>query len=143
MLITIRGHSPIHPRTCCFQNFALRSRSEDNLLQQLISPLHHSISSNHSISKSLTQLSDSSEHLQAEEGQYHQDPNALSDKVTDTLMREKVQIFHRAMSCLSDQNVRKCDIVASQHLHLHRKLTKAQLQKMRTTMVLNSALTAS
>ncbi|XP_034169960.1 pleckstrin homology domain-containing family G member 5 isoform X3 [Pangasianodon hypophthalmus] len=140
--LTLRRRSPIHPRTGCLQNFARRSCSEDNLLQQLTSPVHHSRNSNHNISKSMTQLMDSSDDLQAEQGQSHHDPNALSDKVTDTLMRAEVQIFHRAMSCLSDQNIRKCDMVASQQLQ-KRKLTKAQLQKMRTTMMLNSTLTAS
>ncbi|MCJ8744376.1 hypothetical protein PDJAM_G00117890 [Pangasius djambal] len=140
--LTLRRRSSIHPRTGYLQNFARRSCSEDNLLQQLTSPVHHSRNSNHNISKSLTQLMDSSEHLQAEQGQSHHNPNALSDKVTDTLMRAEVRIFHRSMSCLSDQNVRKCDMVASQQLQ-KRKLTKAQLQKMRTTMMLNSTLTAS
>ncbi|XP_046730752.1 pleckstrin homology domain-containing family G member 5 isoform X2 [Silurus meridionalis] len=136
---TLWRHSPIHTRT---ENFALRSCSEDNLLQWLSSPVDYSRISNRNLSKSLTQLSGSSEHLQAKHGQ-STDPSALSDKVTDTLIRAEDQIFHRAMSFFNEENVRVCDSVASQQLHLHRKLTKAQLQRMRTTMVLNSTLTAS
>lgn len=141
--LTLQRCSPIHLPTCYFKSSTLRSHSEDNLLQQLDSPLHHCMSNNHSISKSLTQLMNSKEHQRGVKAQSHHDPNGLSDKVTDTLMRPEGQIFHRTMRSFSEQHVRPCDTETSQQLHLHRKLTKAQLQKMRTTMVLNSTLTAS
>lgn len=141
--LTLRRRSPVHPRACYFQNIAFRSHSEDNLLQQLNSPLHHCMSSKHSISKSLTQLMESREHLQGEKSEYYHTNNSLSDKVTHTLMRAEGRMVHRTMSSFTDQNVRRCDTETPQQIHLHRKLTKAQLQKMRSTMMLNSTLTAS
>ncbi|XP_066527314.1 pleckstrin homology domain-containing family G member 5 isoform X2 [Hoplias malabaricus] len=159
--LTLQRRSPVQPRPDYLQHFALRSRSEDDLLQ-LFAALPHSgptlnNRSDRSVSKSLSQLSkqglSSNEHLQVEEDQPNQSPAALSGKVTNTLRRAETRLVHRALSAPDghDQSERtlppaaveeKHDLVF-QLPHQHRKLTRAQLQRIRTTMVLNSTLTAS
>ncbi|KAL7843457.1 hypothetical protein AOLI_G00249690 [Acnodon oligacanthus] len=160
--LTLRRRSPVQPRPDYLQHFALRSRSEDDLLQRLTAPLHsvaiRSVRSNRNISKSLSQLSKqvqySNEHLRVEEGQAIQNPITVPDKVMNTLMRAESRLVHRALSCPNDQVEserasasgaleEKGDMMAFQQHHQHRKLTRAQLQRIRTTMVLNSTLTAS
>ncbi|XP_036415065.1 pleckstrin homology domain-containing family G member 5 isoform X2 [Colossoma macropomum] len=160
--LTLRRRSPVQPRLDYLQHFALRSRSEDDLLQRLAAPLHSgaiwSDRSSRNISKSLSQLSKqvqySSEHLRVEEGQPIQNPITVPDKVMNTLMRAESQLMHRALRCPNGQVEsertstsgaleEKGDMMAFQQHHQHRKLTRAQLQRIRTTMVLNSTLTAS
>ncbi|XP_062842593.1 pleckstrin homology domain-containing family G member 5 [Trichomycterus rosablanca] len=148
--LTLQRRSPVHPRPDYLQHFANRSRSEDDLLQRLTSPTTISDETKtRTVSKSLSQLSrhllDSIEQLETEQGQVQEDPTVLSGKVSDALARAETRLLHRPLSYPSGQDDvgTKCDIVASQQPHLHRILTKAELQRMRTTMVLNSTLTAS
>ncbi|XP_076860550.1 pleckstrin homology domain-containing family G member 5 isoform X4 [Brachyhypopomus gauderio] len=155
--LTLRRKSPVHPRPDFLQHFTLRSRSEDDLLQRLAALPHTSETTYCSISKSLSHLSQhsscSNELLQAESGQPYQDPHTPSGNVADSLKRADTRLVYRAQSCSEWDSGRtsppgalegKCDIAASEHQQRqHRKLTRAQLQRIRTTMVLNSTLTAS
>ncbi|XP_035376452.1 pleckstrin homology domain-containing family G member 5 isoform X5 [Electrophorus electricus] len=153
--LTLQRRSPVHPRPDFLQLFSLRSRSEDDLLRRLASLPRTSETANRSISKSLSQLSkqelSSNELLQTEMGQPYQDPNTLPGEATDTLRRAETQLVHRALTCPKWESGRtsppgalegNCDTAALQQLH-HRKLTRSQLQRLRTAMVLNSTLTAS
>ncbi|XP_037388189.1 pleckstrin homology domain-containing family G member 5 isoform X1 [Pygocentrus nattereri] len=160
--LTLRRRSPVQPRPDYLQHFALRSQSEDDLLQRLAAPLHSratwSVRSNRNISKSLSQLPKqvqySNEHLRVEEGQPIQNPITVPDKDMNTLMQAESRLVHRALSCPNGQVEserasasgaleEKGDMMAFQQHHQQRKLTRAQLQRIRTTMVLNSTLTAS
>uniref|UniRef100_A0AAR2LGH0 DH domain-containing protein n=1 Tax=Pygocentrus nattereri TaxID=42514 RepID=A0AAR2LGH0_PYGNA len=144
--LTLRRRSPVQPRPDYLQHFALRSQSEDDLLQRLAAPLHSratwSVRSNRNISKSLSQLPKqvqySNEHLRVEEGQPIQNPITVPDKDMNTLMQAESRLVHRALSCPNGQVESERASASGQ-----RKLTRAQLQRIRTTMVLNSTLTAS
>ncbi|KAK2874259.1 hypothetical protein Q8A67_021412 [Cirrhinus molitorella] len=158
---TLRRRSPVQPRPDYLQYFALRSRSEDDLLQCLTGPLRPSGRTN--VSKSLTHLakqtSHSTELFQTDEKDLHVDPNILSSKLTNTLRRAEARHVQRTLSCPngqadceikenettpSDGLEEKHDLVLSQQPHQqHKKLTVAQLHRIRATMVLNSTLTAS
>ncbi|XP_073681444.1 pleckstrin homology domain-containing family G member 5 isoform X2 [Garra rufa] len=158
---TLRRRSPVQPRPDYLQYFALRSRSEDDLLQCLTGPLRPSGRNN--VSKSLTHLakqtSHSTELLQTDEEDFHEDPNTLSRKLTNTLRRAEARHVQRTHSCPNGQAdcditenettpsgglEEKHDLVLSQQPHQqHKKLTVAQLHRIRATMVLNSTLTAS
>ncbi|KAK1799572.1 hypothetical protein P4O66_000451 [Electrophorus voltai] len=153
--LTLQRRSPVHPRPDFLQLFSLRSRSEDDLLRRLASLPRTSETANRSISKSLSQLSkqelSSNELLQTEMGQPYQDPNTLPGEATDTLRKAETQLVHRALTCPKWESGRtsppgalegNCDTAALQQPH-HRKLTRSQLQRLRTAMVLNSTLTAS
>ncbi|XP_072521763.1 pleckstrin homology domain-containing family G member 5 isoform X2 [Salminus brasiliensis] len=161
-LLTLRRRLPVQPRPDYLQHFALRSRSEDDLLQRLAAPPHSGVTwsnrSKRSMSKSLSQLSKqamyNNEGQQGEQGEPLQNSDVLSGKVMTTLRRAETLLVHRALSCPNGQVEGgrtsppgslegKCDTEASQQHHPHRKLTRAQLQRIRTTMVLNSTLTAS
>ncbi|XP_049327527.1 pleckstrin homology domain-containing family G member 5 isoform X3 [Astyanax mexicanus] len=162
-LLTLRRRSPVHPRPDYLQHFALRSRSEDDLLQRLAAPPHSGVTwsnrTNRNMSKSLSQLSKqvtyNNEDLRHEQGEELQNSDGLSGKVMNTLRRAETLLVHRTLSCPNGQIEgkrtsppgaleEKGDMEASQQQqHPHRKLTRAQLQKIRTTMVLNSTLTAS
>uniref|UniRef100_A0A673HX95 Pleckstrin homology domain-containing family G member 5-like n=1 Tax=Sinocyclocheilus rhinocerous TaxID=307959 RepID=A0A673HX95_9TELE len=139
---TLRRRSPVQPRPDYLQHFALRSRSEDDLLQCLTGPLRPS--SRNNISKSLTHLgkqtSHSTELFQTDEEDFREDPKALLNKLTNTLRRAESRHVQRTLSCPNGQS----DLVLSQQPHQqHKKLTVAQLHRIRATMVLNSTLTAS
>ncbi|RXN19508.1 pleckstrin homology domain-containing family G member 5-like isoform X1 [Labeo rohita] len=158
---TLRRRSPVQPRPDYLQYFALRSRSEDDLLQCLTGP--HRPSSRNNMSKSLTHLakqtSHSTELYQTDEEDLHEDPNTLSSKLTNTLRRAEARHVQRTLSCPNGQadceiresettpsgdQEEKRDLVLSQQPHQqHKKLTVAQLHRIRATMVLNSTLTAS
>uniref|UniRef100_A0A671PL97 Pleckstrin homology domain-containing family G member 5-like n=1 Tax=Sinocyclocheilus anshuiensis TaxID=1608454 RepID=A0A671PL97_9TELE len=158
---TLRRRSPVQPRPDYLQHFALRSRSEDDLLQCLTGPLRPSSSNN--ISKSLTHLakqtSHSTELFQTDEEDFREDPKALLNKLTNTLRRAESRHVQRTLSCPNGQAdceikenetppsgglEEKSDLVLSQQPHQqHKKLTVAQLHRIRATMVLNSTLTAS
>ncbi|XP_016149152.1 pleckstrin homology domain-containing family G member 5 isoform X2 [Sinocyclocheilus grahami] len=157
----LRRRSPVQPRSDYLQHFALRSRSEDDLLQCLTGPLRPS--SRNNISKSLTHLakqtSHSTELFQTDEEDFREDPKALSNKLTNTLRRAESRHVQRTLSCpngqadceikenetpLSGGLEEKSDLLLSQQPHQqHKKLTVAQLHRIRATMVLNSTLTAS
>ncbi|XP_067288231.1 pleckstrin homology domain-containing family G member 5 isoform X2 [Pseudorasbora parva] len=159
--LTLRRRSPVQPRPDYLQHFTLRSRSEDDLLQCLTGPLRPSGRNN--VSKSLTHLakhtSHSSELFQMDEEGLWEDPKALSSKLTNTLMRAEAKHVQRTLSCPNGQAdceiteietlpsgglEEKSDLVHSQQPHQqHKKLTVAQLHRIRATMVLNSTLTAS
>ncbi|XP_016420160.1 pleckstrin homology domain-containing family G member 5-like isoform X2 [Sinocyclocheilus rhinocerous] len=158
---TLRRRSPVQPRPDYLQHFALRSRSEDDLLQCLTGPLRPS--SRNNISKSLTHLgkqtSHSTELFQTDEEDFREDPKALLNKLTNTLRRAESRHVQRTLSCPNGQAdcevkanetppsgglEEKSDLVLSQQPHQqHKKLTVAQLHRIRATMVLNSTLTAS
>uniref|UniRef100_A0A8C1Y9Q3 Pleckstrin homology domain containing, family G (with RhoGef domain) member 5a n=2 Tax=Cyprinus carpio TaxID=7962 RepID=A0A8C1Y9Q3_CYPCA len=158
---TLRRRSPVQPRPDYLQHFALRSRSEDDLLQCLTGPLRFSGRNN--ISKSLTHLakqtSQSTELFQTDEEDFREDPKTLSNKLTNTLRRAESRHVQRTLSCpngRADCEIKesetppsggleeKTDLVLSQHpLQQHKKLTVAQLHRIHATMVLNSTLTAS
>uniref|UniRef100_A0AAR2L056 DH domain-containing protein n=1 Tax=Pygocentrus nattereri TaxID=42514 RepID=A0AAR2L056_PYGNA len=87
-------------------------------------------------------------------GQPIQNPITVPDKDMNTLMQAESRLVHRALSCPNGQVEserasasgaleEKGDMMAFQQHHQQRKLTRAQLQRIRTTMVLNSTLTAS
>ncbi|XP_052465714.1 pleckstrin homology domain-containing family G member 5-like isoform X2 [Carassius gibelio] len=158
---TLRRRSPIQPRPDHLQHFALRSRSEDDLLQCLTGPLHPSGRNN--ISKSLTHLAKQMSHstvlFQTDEEDFREDPITLSNKLTNTLRRAESRHVQRPLSCPnghSDFEIKEnetppsggleenSDLVLSQQpLQQHKKLTVAQLHRIRATMVINSTLTAS
>lgn len=158
---TLRRRSPVQPRPDYLQLFSLRSRSEDDLLQCLTGPLRPSGRNN--VSKSLTHLakqtSHSAEFFQTDEEDLCEDSTALSSKLTNTLMRAEARHVQRTLSCPNGQAdceitefetlppgdlEEKSDLVLSQQPHQqHKKLTVAQLHRIRATMVLNSTLTAS
>ncbi len=158
---TLRRRSPVQPRPDYLQHFALRSRSEDDLLQCLTAP--RCPSGRNNVSKSLTHLakqtSRSTERFQSDEEDFREDPTALTSKLTNTLRRAEARHVQRTLSCPNgeadcetEENEtppsggleEKSDLVLSQQPHQqHKKLTVAQLQRIRATMVLNSTLTAS
>ncbi|XP_059385485.1 pleckstrin homology domain-containing family G member 5-like isoform X2 [Carassius carassius] len=158
---TLRRRSPIQPRPDHLQHFALRSRSEDDLLQCLTGPLRPSGRNN--ISKSLTHLAKQMSHstvlFQTDEEDFREDPNTLSNKLTNTLRRAESRHVQRPLSCPNGQAdfeikenetppsgglEEKSDLVLTQQqFQQHKKLTVAQLHRIRATMVLNSTLTAS
>ncbi|TRY59727.1 hypothetical protein DNTS_002512 [Danionella cerebrum] len=157
----LRRRSPVQPRPGYLQHFTLRSRSEDDLLQCLTGPLHPS--SRNNVSKSLTHLTRYTNHTeelyQADKDDLYKDPEALSTKLCNTLRRAEARQVHRTLSCPSKQA--DCDIIDIERLppggqeeksdsvlsqqtqQQHKKLTVAQLHRIRATMVLNSTLTAS
>lgn len=157
----LRRRSPVQPRPDYLQYFALRSRSEDDLLQCLTAPRCPSGRKN--VSKSLTHLtkqtSRSTERFQSDEEDFCEDPKALSSKLTNTLRRAEARHVQRTLSCPNGEVdcettenetppsgglEEKSDLVLSQQPHQqHKKLTVAQLHRIRATMVLNSTLTAS
>ncbi|XP_028854176.1 pleckstrin homology domain-containing family G member 5 isoform X2 [Denticeps clupeoides] len=156
--LKLRRRMPVHP--CLLQHLGLRWRSEDDLLQRLHSQLHSPVeqTDNQSFSKSLSHpsktASQSSEDLLLGED-HEQDPqgiNRVSGMVEDTLSRAENRRVHRVQSCPNGQTEGetvpsgvwqgKHDFVPFQHQQ-HKKLTLAQLYRIRTTMVLNSTLTAS
>ncbi|XP_059393178.1 pleckstrin homology domain-containing family G member 5-like isoform X2 [Carassius carassius] len=158
---TLRRRSPVQPRPDYLQYFALRSRSEDDLLQCLTAP--RCSSGRNSVSKSLTHLnkptSHSTERFQSDEEEINGDPKALSSKLTNTRTRAEARHVQRTLSCPNGEAdcetkenetppsgglEEKSDLVLSQQPHQqHKKLTVAQLHRIRATMVLNSTLTAS
>ncbi len=158
---TLRRRSPVQPRPDYLQHFALRSRSEDDLLQCLTAP--RCPSGRNNVSKSLTHLakqtSRSTERFQSDEEDFREDPTALTSKLTNTLRRAEARHVQRTLSCPNgeadcetEENEtppsggleEESDLVLSQQPHQqHKKLTVAQLQRIRATMVLNSTLTAS
>ncbi|KAJ8360601.1 hypothetical protein SKAU_G00171260 [Synaphobranchus kaupii] len=201
------GRAPSQsPRPYCLQVFALRSRSEDNLLQRLH---QHSRTGapggapdtpvqgrgERGISKSLSHLCkhgcQSTELLcQADEGRPDTSEECLScsapsGRLTDTLRRAEARHVQRAPVQSQQQELPpaagpavvgrtvralppaaqegKCSLAGSgkeqdcgeprtgrkskgeshSHARQHKKLTLAQLYRIRTTLVLNSTLTAS
>ncbi|KTF98595.1 hypothetical protein cypCar_00007715 [Cyprinus carpio] len=158
---TLRRRSPVQPRPDYLQYFALRSRSEDDLLQCLTAP--RCSSGRNNVSKSLTHLakqtSHSTERFQSDEEDFSGDPKALSSKLTNTLRRAEARQVQRTLSCPNGEAdcetkenetppsgglEEKSDLMLSQQPHQqHKKLTVAQLHRIRATMVLNSTLTAS
>ncbi|XP_016393314.1 pleckstrin homology domain-containing family G member 5-like isoform X2 [Sinocyclocheilus rhinocerous] len=158
---TLRRRSPVQPRPDYLQYFALRSRSEDDLLQCLTAP--RCSSGRNNVSKSLTHLakqtSHSTERFQSDEEDFRGDPKALSSKLTNTLRRAEARHVQRTLSCPNGEAdcetkenetppsgglEEKSDLVLSQQPHQqHKKLKVAQLHRIRATMVLNSTLTAS
>uniref|UniRef100_A0A671RIE1 Pleckstrin homology domain-containing family G member 5-like n=1 Tax=Sinocyclocheilus anshuiensis TaxID=1608454 RepID=A0A671RIE1_9TELE len=158
---TLRRRSPVQPRPDYLQYFALRSRSEDDLLQCLTAP--RCSSGRNNVSKSLTHLakqtSHSTERFQSDEEDFRRDPKALSSKLTNTLRRAEARHVQRTLSCPNGEAdcetkenetppsgglEEKSDLVLSQQPHQqHKKLMLAQLHRIRATMVLNSTLTAS
>ncbi|KAI1890693.1 hypothetical protein AGOR_G00156270 [Albula goreensis] len=203
--LKLRRRPPVHPRPHCLQVFALRSRSEDNLLQRF----HHSSGTGvpgtapevqgrgeRDVSKSLSHLykrsSQSTELIfQADTGQPHtsEDPltcSAPSEKLSNTLRRAEAREVQRALSSGGSKSCPcsrasssgsdcelappcsvggKCSFGSSTEQEAlngrepvsarkspseshglaqqHKKLTLAQLYRIRTTLVLNSTLTAS
>ncbi|XP_043108412.1 pleckstrin homology domain-containing family G member 5 isoform X2 [Puntigrus tetrazona] len=158
---TLRRRSPVQPRPDYLQYFALRSRSEDDLLQCLTAP--RCPTGRNNVSKSLTHLakqtSHSTERFLSDEEDFREDPRTLSSKLTNTLRRAEARHVQRTLSCPNGEAdceakenetppsggmEEKCDLVLSQQPHQqHKKLTVAQLHRIRATMVLNSTLTAS
>uniref|UniRef100_A0A9J7WZI4 Pleckstrin homology domain containing, family G (with RhoGef domain) member 5a n=1 Tax=Cyprinus carpio carpio TaxID=630221 RepID=A0A9J7WZI4_CYPCA len=117
---TLRRRSPVQPRPDYLQYFALRSRSEDDLLQCLTAP--RCSSGRNNVSKSLTHLakqtSHSTERFQSDEEDFSGDPKALSSKLTNTLRR-------------AEARQEKSDLMLSQQPHQqHKKLTVAQLHRI-------------
>ncbi|XP_065097380.1 pleckstrin homology domain-containing family G member 5 isoform X2 [Paramisgurnus dabryanus] len=148
---TLRRPSPIQPRPDYLQHFTMRSRSEDDLLQCITGPLRPSDSS---VSRSLTYLDEQT----STGAKTDQKARALSSKVTESLRRAEARHVQRTLSCPNGQEDRelttetlppseveeKCILVLSQQPHhQQKKLTVAQLHRIRATMVLNSTLTAS
>ncbi|XP_009304321.2 pleckstrin homology domain-containing family G member 5 isoform X3 [Danio rerio] len=160
---TLRRRSPVQPRPDYLQHFTLRSRSEDDLLQCLTDPLLLHRTGKNNISKSLTHLakqkSHSNEVFQTDEDELLEDAKTLSSKLSNTLQRAEARQVQRTLSCPNGQAdsegsdaetappggmEEKKDLVVVQQTHQqHKKLTVAQLHKIRATMVLNSTLTAS
>ncbi|KAA0707712.1 Pleckstrin -like proteiny domain-containing family G member 5 [Triplophysa tibetana] len=153
----LRRRSPIHPRPDYLQHFTLRSRSEDDLLQCITGPLRPSDRSN--FSRSLTHLAGQTSHAAAELSQTDQETTALSSKVEDSLRRAEAGHVQRTLSCPNGQTDCKLTdietlppdeleekgtlVLSQQPRHQQKKLTVAQLHRIRATMVLNSTLTAS
>uniref|UniRef100_A0A8C2BIH4 Pleckstrin homology domain containing, family G (with RhoGef domain) member 5a n=1 Tax=Cyprinus carpio TaxID=7962 RepID=A0A8C2BIH4_CYPCA len=145
---TLRRRSPVQPRPDYLQYFALRSRSEDDLLQCLTAP--RCSSGRNNVSKSLTHLakqtSHSTERFQSDEEDFSGDPNALSSKLTNTLRRAEARHVQRTLSCPNGEAdcetkenetppsgglEEKSDLVLSQQPHQqHKKLTVAQLHRI-------------
>nr|XP_009304321.1 pleckstrin homology domain-containing family G member 5 isoform X3 [Danio rerio] len=160
---TLRRRSPVQPRPDYLQHFTLRSRSEDDLLQCLTDPLLLRPTGKNNVSKSLTHLakqkSHSDEVFQTDEDELLEDAKTLSSKLSNTLQRAEARQVQRTLSCPNGQAdsegsdaetappggmEEKKDLVVVQQTHQqHKKLTVAQLHKIRATMVLNSTLTAS
>lgn len=160
---TLRRRSPVQPRPDYLQHFTLRSRSEDDLLQCLTGPLLLRSTGKKNVSKSLTHLTKQTSHsdevFQTDEDKLHEDPKTLSSKLSNTLRRAEARQVQRTLSCPNGQAdcegsdaetvapsglEEKQDLVVIQETHQqHKKLTVAQLHKIRATMVLNSTLTAS
>ncbi|XP_051967721.1 pleckstrin homology domain-containing family G member 5 isoform X3 [Xyrauchen texanus] len=158
---TLRRRLPVQPRQDYMQHFTVRSHSEDDLLQHLTDTLHSC--DRREVSKSLTNLSKQTLHspelLKTDGGNVQQDSMALSSNMTDSLRRKEARHVQRTLSCpnghanceLSEIELlppsgleEKGDFVLTQYPHLqHKKLTVAQLHRIRATMVLNSTLTAS
>ncbi|KAI7794934.1 pleckstrin homology domain-containing family G member 5 isoform X2 [Triplophysa rosa] len=152
----LRRRLPIQPRPDYLQHFTLRSRSEDDLLQCITGPLQPSDRSN--FSRSLTHLTKQTSHA-AELSQTDQETTALSSKVKDTLRRAEAGHVQRTLSCRNGQTDCKLTdietlppdgleekgtlVLSQQPRHQQKKLTVAQLHRIRATMVLNSTLTAS
>ncbi|XP_055039999.1 pleckstrin homology domain-containing family G member 5 isoform X4 [Misgurnus anguillicaudatus] len=148
---TLRRRSPIQPHPDYLQHFTMRSRSEDDLLQCITGPLRPSDSS---VSRSLTYLDEQT----SPGAKTDQKATALSSKVTESLRRAEARHVQRTLSCPNGQVdcelttetlppngvEEKCILVLSQQPHhQQKKLTVAQLHRIRATMVLNSTLTAS
>uniref|UniRef100_A0A8C2ER39 Pleckstrin homology domain containing, family G (with RhoGef domain) member 5a n=1 Tax=Cyprinus carpio TaxID=7962 RepID=A0A8C2ER39_CYPCA len=145
---TLRRRSPVQPRPDYLQYFALRSRSEDDLLQCLTAP--RCSSGRNNVSKSLTHLakqtSHSTERFQSDEEDFSGDPKALSSKLTNTLRRAEARQVQRTLSCPNGEAdcetkenetppsgglEEKSDLVLSQQPHQqHKKLTVAQLHRI-------------
>ncbi|XP_056323991.1 pleckstrin homology domain-containing family G member 5 isoform X2 [Danio aesculapii] len=160
---TLRRRSPVQPRPDYLQHFTLRSRSEDDLLQCLTGPLLLRPTGKNNVSKSLTHLAKQTPHsdevFQTDEDELHEDSKTLSSKLSNTLRRAEARQVQRTLSCPNGQAdcegsdaetmppgglEEKQDLVVVQQTHQqHKKLTVAQLHKIRATMVLNSTLTAS
>uniref|UniRef100_A0A673HD93 Pleckstrin homology domain-containing family G member 5-like n=1 Tax=Sinocyclocheilus rhinocerous TaxID=307959 RepID=A0A673HD93_9TELE len=126
---TLRRRSPVQPRPDYLQYFALRSRSEDDLLQCLTAP--RCSSGRNNVSKSLTHLakqtSHSTERFQSDEEDFRGDPKALSSKLTNTLRRAEARHVQRTLSCPNGES----DLVLSQQPHQqHKKLKVAQLHRI-------------
>lgn len=152
----LRRRSPIQPRPDYLQHFTLRSRSEDDLLQCITGPLQPSDRS--IFSRSLTHLAEQTSHA-AERSQTDQETTALSSKVKDNLSRAEAGHVQRTLSCPNGQTDCKLTdietlppdgleekgtlVLSQQPRHQQKKLTVAQLHRIRATMVLNSTLTAS
>uniref|UniRef100_A0A8C0Y5K0 Pleckstrin homology domain containing, family G (with RhoGef domain) member 5a n=1 Tax=Cyprinus carpio carpio TaxID=630221 RepID=A0A8C0Y5K0_CYPCA len=145
---TLRRRSPVQPRPDYLQYFALRSRSEDDLLQCLTAP--RCSSGRNNVSKSLTHLakqtSHSTERFQSDEEDFSGDPKALSSKLTNTLRRAEARQVQRTLSCPNGEAdcetkenetppsgglEEKSDLMLSQQPHQqHKKLTVAQLHRI-------------
>lgn len=150
---TLRRRSPIQPRPDYLQHFTLRSRSEDDLLQCITGPLRPSDRSR--FSRSLTHLTKQTSHA----AETDQETTVLSSKLTDTLRKAEARLVQRTLSCPNGQT--DCEltdietlppsgleekdtlVISQQPRHQQKKLTVAQLHRIRATMVLNSTLTAS
>lgn len=168
-----RRRPPVQSRLQCLQrlsSFAL-SRSEDNLLQRLhgdnpVSRMHSLCSDSQESQgedrdSSLLAHSQSLSELRRNSLNCSQDclsASRLSDKIRASLGRAEGMRTHRAPAGLSGttqpssgrtcQPKTSCDSTGMSHKKRkspsqHKKLTLAQLYRIRTTLVLNSTLTAS
>ncbi|MBN3317177.1 PKHG5 protein, partial [Atractosteus spatula] len=110
----IQRRSPVEPRRRGSQGSTLKSRSEDNLLQLLG---HACRSAAH---------------------------GGRSGKLTDTLKRAEACRAQREQGSPGEtETARRSPSESQTPVQQHKKLTVAQLYRIRTTMVLNSTLTAS
>ncbi|KAJ8259484.1 hypothetical protein GJAV_G00169850 [Gymnothorax javanicus] len=188
--LRLRRRPRVQPRPHRPQVLALRSRSEDNLLQRLQQQhrragppggdSEHSTPRERGVSKSLSHLckqgSCSSELLCETAGDEHLPNGAPAGKLADILRRAEARHGHRGLSALSgrscpcsrasssgsdsegappaaleggcscgEQDCRepRTDRMCTGSTQPHKKLTLAQLYRIRTTLVLNSTLTAS
>uniref|UniRef100_A0A8C9SG98 Pleckstrin homology and RhoGEF domain containing G5 n=1 Tax=Scleropages formosus TaxID=113540 RepID=A0A8C9SG98_SCLFO len=134
----LRRRPPVQPRLHCLQNYAHKSRSEDNLLQ--LGGATHSPP---------LQVRD-------EMTAHRRESYDGSGKLMDTLRMAEARQGQRANGSASDDEAASsCSLeeasVSSSEARLarrslapqHKKLTLAQLYRISTTLVLNSTLTAS
>uniref|UniRef100_A0A8C9TQP0 Pleckstrin homology and RhoGEF domain containing G5 n=1 Tax=Scleropages formosus TaxID=113540 RepID=A0A8C9TQP0_SCLFO len=151
----LRRRPPVQPRLHCLQNYAHKSRSEDNLLQ-LGGATHSPPLQRLAHSKSMSQLFDR-DFLCYPDSAW--DPSVSYDgsgKLMDTLRMAEARQGQRANGSASDDEAASsCSLeeasVSSSEARLarrslapqHKKLTLAQLYRISTTLVLNSTLTAS
>ncbi|XP_036448025.1 LOW QUALITY PROTEIN: pleckstrin homology domain-containing family G member 5 [Colossoma macropomum] len=167
-----RRRPPVHFRVQSLQKMAFKCRSEDNLLQRVHDESRHSTAQTASVSdtrrrskmteglaysRSLTELTppDASPHRTGRE-------RAESDRLSyslpacvlkDTLRRVKARQSQdnesKGLSCSGSDGELEPPRASEEEAHSgrksqqHKKLTLAQLYRIRTTLVLNSTLTAS
>ncbi|KAL4623754.1 pleckstrin homology domain-containing family G member 5 isoform X3 [Arapaima gigas] len=163
--LKLRRQPPVQPRLRCLQTSAHKSRSEDNLLQLGGATRSPPLKVRERRAPNRDRLAHSKSMSQLFERDVLSNPDYTwdltasydgSSKLMDSLRRANAQQSQRANGTASDGDaappclleegsvssteagLARCNVAPQ-----HKKLTLAQLYRIRTTMVLNSTLTAS